>query len=419
MNDIGAFFDTQAKRYDSAYDDPGKGGRILRRRLADAVALLGDGPGDVLDVGMGAGRLCAELVERGWTVMGIDLSPAMVEAARQRLPAIAERLYVGSIDRLPFGDGTFDAVAATGVLEYATDDLDGATRELARVLRPGGRAVVSFPNHASPRHLWRGRVLYPAVRVAKKVVPHNRPAPPERCAPLARLARRGARVRRAPRRRTPTAQPVASRRVAGRSLGAQGCGMSAEPTKVLYIAGVPHSGTTVISQILGQLDGVVSVGELYYLSAALENGDLCGCGELVRECPYWTTVLNAAGVSAETLRSDRYYMAIRELPAVLLRPRAVPSPAYRSALSAVVREAAAAVDARVVVDSSKSPTVGRILDLTLGVDLHVLHVVRSPAASGYSRSRVNPRYGTLTHAVLWDPGTPQSSCSGVAADRAT
>ena len=178
--------------------------------------------------------------------------------------------------------------------------------------------------------------------------------------------------------------------------------MSAEPTKVLYIAGVPHSGTTVISQILGQLDGVVSVGELYYLSAALENGDLCGCGELVRECPYWTTVLNAAGVSAETLRSDRYYMAIRELPAVLLRPRAVPSPAYRSALSAVVREAAAAVDARVVVDSSKSPTVGRILDLTPGVDLHVLHVVRSPAASGYSRSRVNPRYGTLTHAVLWD-----------------
>ena len=78
--------------------------------------------------------------------------------------------------------------------------------------------------------------------------------------------------------------------------------MSAEPTKVLYIAGVPHSGTTVISQILGQLDGVVSVGELYYLSAALENGDRCGCGELVRECPFWTAVLSAAGVSAETLR---------------------------------------------------------------------------------------------------------------------
>ena len=178
--------------------------------------------------------------------------------------------------------------------------------------------------------------------------------------------------------------------------------MSSEPTKVLYIAGVPHSGTTVISQILGQLDGVVSVGELYYLSAAFENGDRCGCGELVRECPFWTAVLSAAGVAAETLRPDRYYMAIRELPAVLLRPRAVPSPAYRGALSAVVREAAAAARSRVVVDSSKSPTVGRILDATPGVDLHVLHVVRSPAASGYSRARVNPRYRTLTHALLWD-----------------
>ena len=178
MNDIGAFFDKQAERYDRAYDDPGKGGQILRRRLVDAVALLGDGPGDMLDVGMGAGRLCAELVERGWTVSGVDLSPVMVEAARQRLPGIAERLCVGSIDRLPFGDGTFDAVAATGVLEYATDDLAGATRELARVLRPAGRAVVSFPNHASPRHLWRGRILYPTVRAAKKLVPFGRPPPP-------------------------------------------------------------------------------------------------------------------------------------------------------------------------------------------------------------------------------------------------
>ena len=75
MNDIGAFFDKQAERYDRAYDDPGRGGRILRRRLADALALIGDGPGDVLDVGMGAGRLCAELIGRGWTVWGVDLSP--------------------------------------------------------------------------------------------------------------------------------------------------------------------------------------------------------------------------------------------------------------------------------------------------------------------------------------------------------
>ena len=86
----------------------------------------------------------------------------------------------GSITRLPFRDEQFDAVAATGVLEYVTDDLEGAAREVARVLRPAGAAVVSFPNHAAPRHLWRGRILYPAVRIAKRVVPYGRPAPQAR-----------------------------------------------------------------------------------------------------------------------------------------------------------------------------------------------------------------------------------------------
>ena len=79
--------------------------------------------GRVLDVGMGTGRLCAELDRRGWEVSGVDLSPAMVVSARRRLPQLAERLVEGPIEHLPFDDESFDAVAATGVLEYATHDL--------------------------------------------------------------------------------------------------------------------------------------------------------------------------------------------------------------------------------------------------------------------------------------------------------
>lgn len=175
-----------------------------------------------------------------------------------------------------------------------------------------------------------------------------------------------------------------------------------EPTKVLYIAGVPHSGTTVISQILGQVCGLVSVGELYYLADAHKSGSLCGCRVEVRSCPFWTEVLRTANVSGEELRPDRYYMAMRELPAVLARPATVPPTAYRHALSAVIRAAAEVAGARTVVDSSKSPTVGRILESLPEVDLRVLHVVRSPAASGHSRSRVNPAYGTVSHALLWN-----------------
>ena len=108
---------------------------------------------------------------------GVDLSPGMVAAARRRLPQLAERLVEGPIEHLPFDDESFDAVAATGVLEYATHDLAAAVAELARVLRPQGVAVLSFPRQQSPALLWRSKLLYPAVRTAKRVVPVGRPAP--------------------------------------------------------------------------------------------------------------------------------------------------------------------------------------------------------------------------------------------------
>ena len=177
MTSVKDYWDAAANRYDRAYEVPGSAGRILRERLAAVLALVGDGPGDALDVGMGAGRLCAELDRRGWRVSGVDLSPAMVAAARRRLPRVEERLVEGSITGLPFPDAAFDAVTATGVVEYVLDDLATAVGEVVRVLRSGGLAVVSFPNHGSPVHLWRGRVLYPVVRGVKRIVPFGRPPP--------------------------------------------------------------------------------------------------------------------------------------------------------------------------------------------------------------------------------------------------
>jgi ubiquinone/menaquinone biosynthesis C-methylase UbiE len=176
---VDEFFDASAERYDRRYDERNAAGRLLRRRLEVAVQLLDTAPGEVLDVGMGAGRLCSELDRLGWQVSGVDVSPAMVAAARRRLPHLAERLVEGSIEHLPFEDETFDAVTATGVLEYATRDLGGAVVELARVLRLQGVAVLSFPRQQSPALLWRSKVLYPAVRAIKRVVPVGRPAPLE------------------------------------------------------------------------------------------------------------------------------------------------------------------------------------------------------------------------------------------------
>ena len=91
-------------------------------------------------------------------------------------PDIADRVE-GPIEQLPFPAAVFDAVAATGVLEYATNDLDGAVAELARVLTPRGVAIMSFPRQQSPALLWRSRVLYPSVRLVKRIVPFGGPAP--------------------------------------------------------------------------------------------------------------------------------------------------------------------------------------------------------------------------------------------------
>jgi SAM-dependent methyltransferase len=135
--------------------------------------MLGPGPGSVLDAGMGPGRLCAELAGRGWTVSGIDAADGMVAAARERLPEAADRLVRADVESLPFDNRSFDAVTVTGVLEYA--QIPRALAEVARVLRPGGRAVVSYPSPHALYGNWKVRVYYPAVRVAKRVL--GRPHP--------------------------------------------------------------------------------------------------------------------------------------------------------------------------------------------------------------------------------------------------
>jgi SAM-dependent methyltransferase len=93
----------------------------------------------VLEVGCGWGDL-AEWVARetGAEVVATDLSPHMVELAREReLDA-----RVADVQELPFDDGAFDAAVAAWML-YHVPDLDRGLAELARVLRPGGRLVVA------------------------------------------------------------------------------------------------------------------------------------------------------------------------------------------------------------------------------------------------------------------------------------
>jgi SAM-dependent methyltransferase len=109
--------------------------------------------GRVLDVGCGTGFLLERLAERGYSGVGVDLSPESVEHARRRLREIgaADRLtaVVGSAYEPP--EGPFDLIALTDVLEHL-EDPRACLRALREQMAPTGLLVISTPNRRSLSH---------------------------------------------------------------------------------------------------------------------------------------------------------------------------------------------------------------------------------------------------------------------------
>ena len=110
---------------------------------------------DVLEVGCGTGTLLADMTAAGYTCTAVDRSPQMVAATRARLhrrsPSAAARVLQASVQALPFADASFESVASTFPTDYIFDP--AALREIARVLRPGGRLVVVIGAVLLPTHL--------------------------------------------------------------------------------------------------------------------------------------------------------------------------------------------------------------------------------------------------------------------------
>src|SRR5436305_2071974 len=117
------------------------------------VSRIEAGPSDtVLDVATGTGAVAAELVRRtGCRVVGIDQSPEMLAEARRRYGDRIE-FVEGRAEALPFDDASFAALTFTYLLRYV-DDPAATLRELARVVRPGGR--IASLEFAVPRGVWR------------------------------------------------------------------------------------------------------------------------------------------------------------------------------------------------------------------------------------------------------------------------
>jgi SAM-dependent methyltransferase len=120
-----------------ARDASQRAGPDLRR----LVELLAPGPGDrVLDAGTAAGNTAAALAPLVAEVVGLDLTPAMAPVfAANTAGAGRVRFEVGDVEALPFPDGSFDLAVTRRAFHHVPDPARAA-REMARVLRPGGRA---------------------------------------------------------------------------------------------------------------------------------------------------------------------------------------------------------------------------------------------------------------------------------------
>lgn len=177
--------------------------------------------------------------------------------------------------------------------------------------------------------------------------------------------------------------------------------------KVLYIGGTGRSGSTILDNILGQIPGFFSVGELRYLwERGMVDNRLCGCGRPFRECPLWRSVLREAFGGADRIdprvmiRLQQSRVRSRHVPRMLAtRAHGAPLPpdGYEAALERLYHALQRETGARVIVDSSKLPSYGRVLQDIPSLELHVVQLVRDPRATAYSwmRTRELRDYGDL------------------------
>lgn len=165
--------------------------------------------------------------------------------------------------------------------------------------------------------------------------------------------------------------------------------------RVLYLAGVGRSGSTLLERMLGEVDGVCSVGELAHLwSRGVVGNELCGCGLPFRDCPFWSKVgevafgdwdaIDTAGI----LRLQRTIDEVGRIPLTFL-PWLSPTfrraqREYQSLYESLCRAIAEVSGTGLVVDASKRTGLAYALRSIRGIDLRFLHVVRDSPAVAFS-----------------------------------
>jgi hypothetical protein len=195
------------------------------------------------------------------------------------------------------------------------------------------------------------------------------------------------------------------------------------PVKVIHIVGSDRSGSTLLANALGEVDGFFCAGELWRLWESLRHGRAkCGCDRDFTDCEVWSKVLDGLeDADSAPLDPDQVFgwqLATVQTRRVLKLLRSPPPGesswaefnSYASLLSRLYRGIADVVNARVIVDSSKLPSHAALVSRLEYVDAYALQVVRDPRAVAFSWQRTKvrpdrmdelPKYGTVGSTIRW------------------
>jgi ubiquinone/menaquinone biosynthesis C-methylase UbiE len=147
-------------------DDADKSIRIVNRWASILQDLVSDAPGrQAIDIGTGRGQFAIYLARLGFSVTGVDLSSDMISHARRN--EMTRRLNIvfqtGDAEQLDFGDNTFDVAVSRNLL-WTLPNPEQALNEWRRILKPGGRLVVS--DGLWMNYTWK-RLHYLALKILK------------------------------------------------------------------------------------------------------------------------------------------------------------------------------------------------------------------------------------------------------------
>ena len=193
--------------------------------------------------------------------------------------------------------------------------------------------------------------------------------------------------------------------------------------KVVYIAGFGRSGSTILGNVLGELDGFFHAGELNFIwEHNFVEDRLCSCGAAFSECRLWGHIVREAygGLgevdAGEMVRlsalGTRTRHVLPMLSAAGRRYLYSRLGKYPERLHRLYRTTKDVTGSRVIVDSSKAPPYGYLLGGLPGVDLYAVHLVRDPRAAAFSwlRKKVQPdrkersylpEIGVVKSALIW------------------